>query len=113
MYHDHHGPKAMVFGLPTGDVGDGPYSVWAEHNGHRWPEAFGFQTSDEAFAHVEKIRKGHEQKMEAIKVLIGDELPDEVKQGLQEAVVPEFKVYRLDPVSRVDISALPKIDLGP
>lgn len=108
-HHHHHGPRAMLFDLPLGSVGDGPYSVWIEHNDFRTPDSFGFATADEAFARAAELREGHAKKAEAIKVIIGDQLPEELKKDLDAAVIPEFVVYRMDKVSRVDVSTLPPL----
>lgn len=101
----------LLFGMPTGNVGEGPYSVWIEQDSARAPEAFGFDTPDQAFKHIEKLEAATTRKIEALKTLIGDELLDnKVQDALDNAIAPTFRVYRMEPVSRVDVSTLPKLN---
>lgn len=110
MYNFGKHGKAVLFGMPAGHVGEGNFSVWIEHNDFRAPEAFGYETADQAFARVDELRAEHTKKIEAVKTLIGSELPPALRQELEDAVIPDFKVYRMTLVPRVDMSALPSLD---
>lgn len=114
MFNHNHKPNIM-FSLPAGELGSGPYCVFLESSDgqHRLVEAWGFDTPDAAFAHVENLRIQNQKKRDAIITLVGDDntgVPPAVLDAIREAGMPTMCVYRLEPVDRVDMSSLPPLD---
>lgn len=114
MFNHNHKPSVM-FTAPAGEVGHGPYCVFIESSDsdHRMIEAWGFDTSDAAFAHIDKLRTKHQKKFEAVLTLLdGDDqaMPAEIANTIRESTFPDMRVYRLEAVDRVDIKTLPSLN---
>jgi len=103
--------RSVLFNLPLGNVGNGPFSVWVRaDNGDLAPEAVGYDNEEAAFAHIAELRADWNKKIDAVRVLTEGQLPEEVVASLRDATEPEWIVYRMVEVPRVDVSRLPKIN---